>query len=358
MSNSHRDARPLLEDVPADDGRVVRGPVRDHDHPAEVLDLDFREPDVFEHDPSAANPFADRLVQGGRLLVDLLEHERLVALLLCGLVVPVDLDLLALDLVAAGGEEAGSGRRDGDDLAVLDELHAPGLAHEGGDGRREERLLLAQADQQRALQSRPDEQARMLDMGDDESEVTLELGVDGAHRGDQVAVVVVLDEVRYDLGVRLGREHVPGRLQAVAELAEVLDDAVENDGDGLVAARQRMGVLLADATVGRPAGVADAGRRSGAVRPRDLLQMAQVADRPHVVGPLSFQQAEPGRVVATVFESLQALQKQILCESRPDVSDDAAHPVPLSEVPIPNPLTSLSTVSGGLATFLRSSWVR
>ena len=127
----------------------------------------------------------------------------------------------------------------------------------------------------------------MVDMGDDEGEVALELGVDGAHGGDQVAVVVVLDEVRHDLGVRLGREHVAGRLQAVAELAEVLDDAVEDDGDGLVAAGQRMGVLLGDATVRRPAGVPDAGRRSGAVRPRDLLQMAQVADRAHVVGPVT-----------------------------------------------------------------------
>ena len=48
-------------------------------------------------------------------------------------------------------------------------------------------------------------------MDDDEGEVPLELRVRGAHRGDQVAVVVALDEVDDHLGVCLGAELVAVR---------------------------------------------------------------------------------------------------------------------------------------------------
>src|ERR671932_587795 len=49
-----------------------------------------------------------------------------------------------------------------------------------------------------------------------------------------------IDEVRDDLGVRLRAERVPVGLERAAQLAVVLDDAVEDDRDlALVAAGQR-----------------------------------------------------------------------------------------------------------------------
>ena len=48
----------------------------------------------------------------------------------------------------------------------------------------------------------------MVVMDDDEREVAFERGVRLLHRANEIAVVVALDEVHDDLGVRLRRERV------------------------------------------------------------------------------------------------------------------------------------------------------
>ena len=102
---------------------------------------------------------ADRLAHRLGLLVDLLEHERLVAALLGRLVVPVDLDHVRLDDLVAAMEDRALGR-DRDDVVVVDQLHAASLGQERSDRRREEHLALADADDERRLAARADEQVR------------------------------------------------------------------------------------------------------------------------------------------------------------------------------------------------------
>jgi hypothetical protein len=60
--------------------------------------------------------------------VDLLEHECLVAALLGGVGVPVDLDHLPLEWLAVGGLEADALAAHRDDLVVVDVLHPARLA--------------------------------------------------------------------------------------------------------------------------------------------------------------------------------------------------------------------------------------
>ena len=171
-----REARPLLDDVAADDAGVVRGAARDDHDAAQVLDLEIGQADALEEELAVARAVADRLAHRLGLLVDLLEHERLVAALLGRLVVPVDLDHVGLDDLAAAVEDRALGR-DRDDVAVVDQLHAARLREEGCDRRREEHLALADADDERRLVARADEQVGMVVVDHDEREVTLELGV-------------------------------------------------------------------------------------------------------------------------------------------------------------------------------------
>ena len=157
----------------------------------------------------------------------------------------------------------------------------------------------------------------MVAVDDDEREVALELVVGRAHRLDEVAFVVALDEVRDDLRVGLRREGVAVGFERLAQLAEVLDDPVQDDGDLLLrAARQRMGVLVGDFPVRRPTRVADAGGRGGAVAARGLLQLLEVADRSDVVETALLEQADARRVVAAVLESLETLEQQLLRSPR------------------------------------------
>ena len=56
------------------------------------------------------------------------------------------------------------------------------------------------------------------------------------------------------------------------------------------------------------------------------LQLVEVPDRADVVEAVSFEQRQPGRVVAAVLEALEAAEEEALRGARADVSDDPAHP--------------------------------
>ena len=271
-----RDARPLLERVAADQAGVVRGPAGDDDDAVAVAQegvVDRAE--VVEVDAVRADgAVGDRLGDRVRLLVDLLEHERLVAALLGDLLAPVDLVDLALDRLAGGGEELDAVAADDDDLVVLDQLHLAGVGEEGGDGGGDELLAVAAADDQRALLARADQQLRLVGGDGDERVVAADARVGGEHGVDEAVARLDAprDQVRDDLGVGLGAERGALGDQRLLDLHVVLDDAVDHDVDALVVVGVRVGVGLVDAAVGGPAGVADAGgRRALGERDRGAL---------------------------------------------------------------------------------------
>ena len=142
------------------------------------------------------------------------------------------------------------------------------LPQEGGDRGGEERLALADADDQRALLAGADEQVGMVGVHRDEGVVAAEVGEGGADGVGEVAVVVALDQVGDDLGVGLGGEDVALGASSLAQLGVVLDDPVEDDVDVVGAVAVRVGVLLGDAAVRGPAGVGEADRRLAPRRPR------------------------------------------------------------------------------------------
>ena len=282
-----------------------------------------------------AHAVADRLGDGLGLLVDLLEHERLEAALLGAFDVPVQLDEIVLDRRPVDAAERHALGRDRDDVAVGGKVHATRLGQEGGGVRGQERLAVADADDERRLAPRADEQVGMVGVDGDEGEMALHLLVRLRDGLDEVAAVVALDQVRDGLGVGLGGERVPVVLEAGPQLAEVLDDAVEDDGQlGVVAACQRMRVRLRDGAVRRPARVPESGDRGrGVVAGGALLQLGQGADGAGVLERAVGEQRDPRRVVAPIFEALQPGQQQVLARPPADVPDDPAHmfrPPPVS----------------------------
>ncbi len=177
----------------------------------------------------AGEAVGDRLGDRVRLLVDLLEHEGLVAALLGGVLVPVDRFEIPLHRFTGGGGERRAVRLHRDHLAVLHELHLSGLGEERGNRRCHEALPVAATDDQRALLPGGDERMRVLAMQRDEGVVPAQVAEGRAHGRSEVSVVVPLDQVRDDLGVGLRAEHVAVRGQVTAKLRVVLDDSVEDD---------------------------------------------------------------------------------------------------------------------------------
>ena len=147
------------------------------------------------------------------------------------------------------------------------------------------------------------------------------------HRLEQVVVPVevIVDAVRDDLGVGVRGELVAGLLELVAQLLVVLDDAVVHDRDA-VARDVRMGVALVRHAVRRPARVRDAEVAGGRVRGERVGELRDLADgaQPRDVGA-AVQDGDAGRVVAAVFEALQALDQDRDDVPVSDRSDNSAH---------------------------------
>ena len=313
-----RHASPGLDRVAADQAGVIRRAAGDHHdppHPPQEVIVD--RPHLAEVDPiHPRRALADRLRHRVSLLVDLLQHERLVALLLGRLGVPVDLDHLALQRFALSGQELDPLGAQDDDLVVVDVLDLAGLAQEcryrGGD----ELLAVAATDDQRALLACADDQAGLVGAHRDERVMAAKLGVRGADGLHEVAVVVARDEVGDHLGIGLRGEHGALPLEAVLQRQVVLHDPVDHDMDAIGGVEVRVGVLLGHASVRRPARVADPGPHVHALGDRDrarprvplvesTAEVAQVADGAHGLDPVTVQNRDAGAVVTAVLELLE-----------------------------------------------------
>src|SRR5690606_3268203 len=137
--------------------------------------------------------------------------------------------------------------------------------------------------------------------------------------------VVVGDEVAKHLGVGLGGEGVALGEQEFFDRDVVFDDAVVNEHDLAVAAEVRVGVGVGDAAVGGPARVRDADVAGefllGGVG-GEVVHAADLFDQGY---PVVLQDRDAGRVVATVFQSLQSLQDDGGRLLFTDIAYDAAH---------------------------------
>ena len=129
-------------------------------------------------------------------------------------------------------------------------------------------------------------------------------------------------------GLRFGlrAEPVATLGEPVAQLLEVLDDAVVDDRDLTGAVDVGMGVEIVGAPVGRPAGVGQADRRR---RRRFEQRRAQVGELSRALLDeqlaLGRHQRDAGGVVAAVLEAGEPFHEDGRRLSRSDVSDDAAH---------------------------------
>ena len=198
------------------------------------------------------------------LLVHLLGHEVRVAALLGGLDGPVDVvdGSLLLDAGDVGHADLVAGEVG--HVALLEVHHAPRVGEDRGDVRREERLAVAEPDDERHVHPRPDQPLRLAAVEDRERIRPDRAPQRLPHGLRDVAAIGLLDEVRDDLGVGLRIEAMAGRRELGAQLDEVLDDPVVDDRQLAGAVDVRVGVEVARPAMGRPARVAEPARRRAA----------------------------------------------------------------------------------------------
>jgi hypothetical protein len=139
----------------------------------------------------------------------------------------------------------------------------------------------------------------------------------------------IRDQVREDLGVRLGSENVPVRRELRLQLEVILDDAVVHDRDARVLVRMR--VLVRRPPVRCPARVSNAGAAVRLLRAQLLLEIFQLPLRSHHHQAIIGEQRDARRIVAPVLEFLQPLNEEVGALFTARVSNDAAHVVSSSQ---------------------------
>ena len=280
-------------------------------------------------DEAAGQGVAD----GGGLFVDFLHHEGVEAVLLGGLLVPVDGERAALgrgavevhDLVVIGGD------RDGAVLAELDGVL--GVGDEGGDVRTKEHAVLPDPDDQRGVAATGDDEIRLVGVGEQDGEGTFQATQDGERGGLDVPgelALVVLDgeQVGGDLGVRVRDEFDAAGLELVAQGGEVLDDAVVDDGGLAVEGEVRVRVDVVRATVGGPTGVAQTGVAGQGVATNDVDALDEVAELAFCffyADTLCVIDGDTGGIVSAVLHPLQCIEPDFQGLLLSYVSNDCAH---------------------------------
>ncbi len=247
----------------------------------------------------------ERMADDLRLLVDLLGHEVAVVALFGeqasgGTALDAALNGLAGSVADHRARAAGH-----DPVAFLEIGDAVGERSERQRVRTEIGLALAVAHSERRPLARADQQVILAFEQVDESERAphpLEAGIHGLGRGF-AGREFVFDHEGGDLGIGLRLEDITFGRKLLAQCAEILDDAVVDDGEA--GRGVRMGVGLGRLSMRRPAGMADAGRarQRGGCQPR--LEVFQFSFGPAARKLAVFKRGDAGRVVASVFQALQ-----------------------------------------------------
>jgi hypothetical protein len=214
------------------------------------------------------------------------------------------------------------------DLVLAELERLAGVLDERRDVGAEEVLPVPEPDDQRRVAPGRHHPRRVVGVHRDQGERALELLADPLHRDREAEprLELELEQLGRDLGVGLGGQGEVVGLEPGAQLGEVLDDAVVDQGHPAGVPDVGVGVHVVGRPVGGPAGVPDTRRRrrQGPVGDR-LLEVGELAgllrDRQRRVGD----DGDAGRVVAAVLQPAQAVEHHVLGLPGPDVTHDPAH---------------------------------
>ena len=210
-------------------------------------------------------------------------------------------------------------------LPVVQVAHLPGVLDEGGHVGGQIVGPLPIAQNERAVLPGGDEPVGAVGADNAQGVGPLDAVQCLHHRVQDIPVIVVFQQLGHHLGIRLALEDVPATDELLAQLGEVLDDAVVHHGDVAGARGVRVRVGLARLAVGGPTGVPDAaGARHFEVAEgvRKLGHLALAGDHLNAAVLLH---GHTRRVVAAVFHAGEPLHQDGRGARLTGIADDSAH---------------------------------
>ena len=327
-----RDTSPALNKVLGNETGMVAGTAGNHVHAVDVVELLEGQAQLIDVELTGRRHTANqRVAHDARLLVDLFEHKVGVAALFGHVQIPVDVGDLGLDHVAGLVGVLDTRGRELGKLTVLEHHHVAGGVDKRDDVGGDVGAGLARADDDRGILTGHGDHAGLVGAHGSQAIGAHHVGAGLAHGGHQVVRLGIrlFDQMREDLGIGLALKVMAAALQLLAQLGEVLDDAVVDDGDATVAAGVGMSVDNGRLAVSGPASMADTAGSVAvdvgklALQARDL---AHAADDVEVSrGTLAYLERNARGVIAAILHTLEARDQDVLCNIRAGVADDSAH---------------------------------
>ncbi len=321
-------AGPVLDHELAQHRGMERGAHAEQAHLPVALELlagnvEFREIDLAR----LRDPPPQGVGGGVGRLADLLQHEVRVAALLGLGNVPVDVDDLGVHRLAVERGDLSAERGHRRHLALAQDQDLLGVRDDCRDVGGDEVLAVADPDHQRRVEPGADQKLGIVEAEHGQRVGAVDPAQGLADSQEEVAAVVLLDQVGHDLGVGLRGELVALALEFGLQLGEVLDDSVVHDRDAAPAVGVRMRVDDRRLAVGCPPGVPDAqvtGRHVVMELGDQVVNLGLALGHAGLMGA-RLHDGDARRVVAAVFEALQRVHEDGRRLSLTQVADDSAH---------------------------------
>ena len=323
-----RNAGDAFEPVARDEARVIARAARDDLHVLDAREqrVGIDAEDVRQH-AFAGDAAFERVRDRARLLEDFLQHVVLVFAALDGIGGELALPDRPLDRRAVGRIDAKPVRRDLGDVAFFEIREVARFLDQRLHVGAEEVFAFADAGDERRAAPRADDVAGLI-AAHDRDRVRAVEALRRADDGTQEVIAFVhrlVHEMRDDFGVGIGVEAVAMRLELIAKLRMVLDDAVVHDRDAIVG-HVRMGVDRVRHAVRRPARVRDAGDAGDRRLRVKLLELAHLAGCAHALEAcIALEDGNAGRVITSIFERLEACDQDRYDVPPAGGCNDSAH---------------------------------
>ena len=222
----HRLAQQPFQGVLGGHAHVVGGAAGDHIELVQLPQVVRLQVQLIQHHPPLLDAWKHGLAECLGLLHDLLGHEVLVPALFGGGDLPVHVAALLLNGPEIGvidpqvvGGELGN-------LPVVQVAHLPGVLDEGGHVGGQIVGPLPIAQNERAVLPGGDEPVGAVGADNAQGVGPLDAVQCLHHRVQDIPVIVVFQQLGHHLGIRLGDEGNPLRLEKLPQLHVILDDAV------------------------------------------------------------------------------------------------------------------------------------
>ena len=268
---------------------------------------------------------AHRIAHRLRLLVNLLEHEVLIAALFRCLGVPCHFEHLLRHRCAKMVCHLDRILADNGYFPIRQNIGAARFGYNGRNIRSDEVLALTESDDERVVLLRADEQIGMSAAHKYKRIRAFDALEHRTHCSDEVPRIDLLEEMHDDLCIRLGLEDVPLGNQLFLQRKIVLDDAVVHDGKVAMAVRMRMRVHIRRTPVCRPARMTDAEAAHGHISLDLVAQCGKSADTLLHADVLSIIDGDTCRVIAAILELRQTVEQKLRRLTIPHITNDSTH---------------------------------